>query len=60
MVSEMAPAGLRVEQVRLLYKQSPIALGTNIVVAALVAGGSVPGVVTCRALDGTGGLAAMR
>ena len=37
MASEMAPAGVRVEQVRLLYKQSPIALGTNVAVAALVA-----------------------
>jgi signal transduction histidine kinase/CheY-like chemotaxis protein len=37
MVRERTPAGLRVEQVRLLYKQTPVALGTNIAVAALAA-----------------------
>jgi hypothetical protein len=31
--SERAPAGLRAEQVRLLYQQTPIALGVNIAVA---------------------------
>jgi len=36
MVRERTPAGLRVEQVRLLYKQSPIALGVNVAVAAVV------------------------
>ena len=37
MASELASAGPRVEQVRLLYKQSRIALGVNVAVAALVA-----------------------
>jgi signal transduction histidine kinase len=35
--SERAPAGLRTEQVRLLYQQTPIALGVNIAVAAIAA-----------------------
>jgi len=45
MVSELVPAGLRVEQVRLIYKQTPIVLGVNIAVAALLAAalGSVEG-----------------
>jgi signal transduction histidine kinase/CheY-like chemotaxis protein len=37
MASELAPAELRVEQVRLLYRQTPIALGVNVAVAGLAA-----------------------